>query len=158
MHIRPIKPADDAALKAVIQATIHEFHNDVPGSPYFDPHLGQLAELYADPATSAYWVVVDDDDQVLGGGGFGPYPYPDTVEVQKLYLTPAARGHGFGHKLVDMAAARAKELGLKQLYIETFHNYTAARGLYEHLGFKQIPAAPAGPAHPACDTFYLKQI
>lgn len=31
MHIRPVKPSDDQALKTAIQATIHEFHNDVPG-------------------------------------------------------------------------------------------------------------------------------
>lgn len=158
MHIRPVKPSDDQALKTAIQATIHEFHNDVPGSPFFDPHLTHMAETYADPSQGAYWVVVDANDQPLGGGGFGPYPYPDTVEVQKLYLLPAARGHGFGHQLVNLAEARAIELGVKQLYIETFHNYTSARGLYEHIGFKQIATAPAGPAHPACDTFYLKQI
>ncbi|GAX03436.1 GNAT family acetyltransferase [Secundilactobacillus pentosiphilus] len=158
MNIRPIEKKDNQPLKAIIQAAISEYGNNVPGSPYYDTVLDHLAEHYAHQDRAKYWVA-EVDGELVGGAGLGPFTYPETAEFQKLYLSPAARGHHIGHQLEIMAEKAARKYGYKKFYIETFQNYKAARGLYQHVGFKQLDK-PLGhePSHAACNAWYLKNL
>lgn len=158
MKIRPIEKRDNQPLKAIIQAAIREYGNNVPGSPYYDAVLDHLAEHYAQQDRAKYWVA-EVDGELVGGAGLGPFTYPNTAEFQKLYLSPAARGHHIGHQLEILAEKTAKEYGYEKFYIETFLNYKAARGLYQHVGFKQLDE-PLGdqPSHQACNAWYVKDL
>ncbi|GAW98308.1 GNAT family N-acetyltransferase [Secundilactobacillus mixtipabuli] len=158
MKIRPIEPKDDAQIKAIIQSAIREYGNDLPDSPYYDTVLDHLAEHYDHQDKAKYWVA-EVDGEIVGGGGLGPFSYPHTAEFQKLYLSPAARGHHIGHQLETLAEQTAKEYGYQKFYIETFLNYKAARGLYQHVGFTQLDK-PLGdkPSHKACTAWYVKDI
>lgn len=92
--IRPIQPKDDAQMKAILQACLEEADLAQPGTAYYDPQIGALAEYYAGLSHAGYFVAVaaDHDDLVLGGCGYGPVgPEAGICELQKLYLTPAAR-------------------------------------------------------------------
>lgn len=46
--IRPIQPKDDAQMKAILQACLEEADLAKPGTAYYDPQIGALAEYYAD--------------------------------------------------------------------------------------------------------------
>ncbi|GAX02083.1 GNAT family N-acetyltransferase [Secundilactobacillus silagei] len=157
MKIRPIEPKDNQPLKAIIQSAIREYGNNLPNSPYYDTVLDHLAEHYAAQDKAKYWVA-EVDGELVGGAGLGPFSYPKTAEFQKLYLSPKARGHHIGHQLEITAEKAAKEFGYEKFYIETFMNYTAARGLYKHVGFKQLDQPLAKPSHSACDAWYVKDI
>lgn len=155
MHLRQIKTADNSAVKNIIQSTLREFHDDLPGTAYYDPQLANLAEYYnGQPQKAAFWVVVEQK-QILGCGGFGPFS-DQVAELQKLYFLPAARGYGFGKEIMLRSLELAPQLGYQQLYIETFANLDQAIGLYQHLGFKPLTAPLNGSIHSACDRWFLK--
>ncbi|KAF3048403.1 hypothetical protein E8E12_011769 [Didymella heteroderae] len=61
-------------------------------------------------------------------------------ELKRLYLTPEARGHGVSKMLMDVAIARARELGYGELLLDTLKSMTEARRLYEKYGFAEVEA------------------
>jgi catechol 2,3-dioxygenase-like lactoylglutathione lyase family enzyme/GNAT superfamily N-acetyltransferase len=68
-------------------------------------------------------------------------------EIKRLYVRPAARGHGIGRALLRqlLAGARAEEFHTLQL--ETLDFMAEARALYRSLGFAEVPAC--GPSQAA---------
>lgn len=57
-------------------------------------------------------------------------------EVKSMFLRPAARGAGISKKLLAVVEAKAKELALSRLDLETGTDSHAARGLYESAGYR----------------------
>ena len=78
----------------------------------------------------------------LGGepvAACGVKPFkPGICELKRLYCRPSARGHGLGLKLSQAALQSAREMGYKQIYLDTDHGLTHANNIYECLGFKDI--------------------
>ncbi len=159
LNYRPITPADDAAVARIIRTNLEKMHLNIPGTVYFDPQLDHLSSFYTAPGTNrAYFVALDDAGQVVGGVGVGEFEgFPACGEMQKLYLSDAAKGKGWGKALVLLAEDWAKQAGYQQLYLETHSNLTTAMGLYAKLGFHEIPR-PDGVMHTTMDHFFLKQL
>jgi GNAT superfamily N-acetyltransferase len=61
---------------------------------------------------------------------------PDTCELKRLFTTPEARGLGAGRALMVAGMARAKELGYKEMLLDTLPLFKAARKLYDECGFE----------------------
>lgn len=58
--IRPITPADDATMAALIRRSLEDAGLARPGTAYCDPQLDRLAEYYAGlERPGAYWVAVE---------------------------------------------------------------------------------------------------
>lgn len=57
-------------------------------------------------------------------------------EVKSMFLRPAARGAGISKRLLAVVEAKAKELALTRLDLETGTDSQAARGLYEGAGYR----------------------
>jgi GNAT superfamily N-acetyltransferase len=55
--------------------------------------------------------------------------------LEDLYVVDEARGQGLGRALVDGAIARARERGCRRMELDTNEDNTAARALYEGVGF-----------------------
>ncbi len=159
MKMRSITPADDAALAQIIRTNLEKRHLNIPGTAYFDPQLDHLSSFYTAPgANRVYFVLADDAGRVLGGAGIGEFDgFPHWGEVQKLYLHEDARGKGWGRRLMRALEAWARQAGYRQLYLETHSNLKEAMGLYEALGFQEIPR-PENVCHTTMDHFYLKTI
>lgn len=157
--IRPITPADDAQIAQIIREDLRQFHLDIPGTAYFDPELDHLSLYYgAAPERRTYFIAADRDGQVLGGAGVAEFSgLPCCAELQKLYLSDAARGRGLGRRLMQAVQDHARSLGYQQLYLETHSDLKAAIGLYEKLGFRRIDRLPGSP-HSTMDRFYLKAL
>lgn len=159
--IREIQPKDDAQMKAILKFCLEEADLALPGTAYFDPQIGELAEYYARTAGSQYFVAVadDDDDQVLGGCGIGPVAdFADICELQKLYLTPSARGQGLSKRLLAQSIDAAKSFGYRRLYVVTDTKLPIANKLYQAQGFTRLPHALADDPHDGCDTWYIKDL
>jgi GNAT superfamily N-acetyltransferase len=60
-----------------------------------------------------------------------------TCELKRLYLTPASRGLGVSKLLMDVALPKARELGYKEMLLDTLRSMTPARKLYEGYGFEE---------------------
>lgn len=55
--------------------------------------------------------------------------------LEDLYVADDARRSGLGRALVEGAIERARERGCRRMELDTNENNTAARNLYEGLGF-----------------------
>ncbi len=156
--IRYIEPGDDEAMGTIARENLKAFGLDIPGTAYFDPEIMHLSEFYgAEPARRSYFVAVDADGALLGGGGLAEFePLEGTAELQKLYLSDDAKGHGLGTRLAALIEDRARELGYKRLYLETHSALKAAIRLYEKLGYERIE--PVSANHATMDHFYIKQL
>ena len=58
--------------------------------------------------------------------------------LEELYVVPDRRGEGHGRALMEVAMATARERGATTMELGTATNDTAARGLYESLGFTNL--------------------
>lgn len=156
--LRPLAPADDAALARVIRDTLTEFGAAKPGTVYFDPTTDQLSAVF-ERANSAYFVA-ELNGEVVGGGGIYPTAGlpPDTVELVKLYLRPAARGRGTGRQLIERCLAAARAGGYAQVYLETMAELTSAVPLYARLGFEYLPAPLGNSGHFGCPIWMRRAV
>jgi ribosomal protein S18 acetylase RimI-like enzyme len=65
--------------------------------------------------------------------------------LAELYVAPDRRGQGLGRALMEAAIATAREAGADHMDLGTSEDDTAARALYESLGFINREGGPDGP-------------
>jgi putative acetyltransferase len=156
--LRPIAPADDAAMAAVIRAVMPEFGACGDGFAINDPEVDWMSRAYAEPR-HAYFVL-ERDGRVLGGAGVAPLAGGDaeTCELRKMYFLPEARGTGAGAAMMARCLEAARGFGFRRCYLETLTGMDAAMRLYERSGFRRIPAPMGATGHGGCNTFYLLEL
>lgn len=106
----------------------------------FDDELAGLPGAYAPPGGLMLLALVDG--AVAGSGAFRPLPdadYPNACEMKRLFVRPAFRRFGLGRLLAQHLMDRATEAGYSSMLLDTLDDMEAARGLYESLGFVEVP-------------------
>ncbi|HDX8592033.1 TPA: bifunctional helix-turn-helix transcriptional regulator/GNAT family N-acetyltransferase [Aeromonas dhakensis] len=152
-RIRPITPADNPAIAAVVRAVSAEYGLTADkGYGVADPNLDFLHETYLGER-SRYWVIQGPDGTILGGGGIAPLAGEEgqVCELQKMYFMPSLRGLGLGRRLVLQALDEARALGYQRCYLETTAVLREATALYESLGFEHLPGPLGSTGHDACE-------
>lgn len=156
-EIKEITPLHNLAMAKIVRENLKNHGLDIPGTAYFDSSLDNLCDFYAQNDGRGYYVLTDENDNVLGGVGFAEFEgFDSCAEVQKLYLDDSVKGKGFGYKLMEFIEDKIKEAGYKQSYLETHSNLKVAIYLYEKIGYEKIER-PCDVAHGAMDRFYLKK-
>jgi putative acetyltransferase len=79
-------------------------------------------------------VIEDGQANLLGSVGLHPIN-KTTCELRKMYFIPSARGLGLGKYVLQRMIARARELGFKEIVLETSSKLIAANRLYTQFGF-----------------------
>ncbi|MHC2999211.1 GNAT family N-acetyltransferase [Microbacterium sp. HJ5] len=93
------------------------------------------------PPAGVFLVVDDDEGRPVGCGGIrliAHGAHGTRYEVKHLYLRPQTRGRGWGRLLLDGLEARARDLGARELVLDTHHSLEAAGVLYARSGFTTI--------------------
>lgn len=106
----------------------------------FEAELAALPGEYAPPGGTLLLALVDG--QVAGCGALralADVDYANACEMKRLYVRRAFRGFGLGRVLAQALLDRAVEAGYSNLLLDTLDDMEAARGLYESLGFEEIP-------------------
>ena len=62
-----------------------------------------------------------------------------------VVLSPEARGHGLGRRLVEGALARAREARYERIELTTFSELTAAARIYRAAGFVRVSSGERSP-------------
>jgi putative acetyltransferase len=154
LAIRPIEPADDGAVAAIIRTVMPEFGAEGPGFAILDPEVDHMSAAYAQPR--AVYFVIADGDRLVGGGGVAHLDGGDerTCELRKMYFLPEARGRGAGQALLARCLDAARGFGYATCYLETLARMDAARKLYARFGFQPLCAPMGCTGHFGCDSYY----
>ncbi len=158
--IRPLQPQDNAQIAKIIRDVSMEFGLAAEsGFAVGDSILDHLYDVYQQP-NSAYWVIVDEQDQVYGGGGIAPLQGDHNIlEIQKMYFLPAIRRYGFAKQILNLAFDFARQHKFERIYIETTKNLWQAVKLYENLGFEHLDRPEGDTGHSqACEIWMLKNL
>ena len=158
MHYRIIEPKDNLIIANIIRDNLKANKLDMPGTVYFDENLNNLSDFYLASPQRAYFIALDDNDNIIGGIGLAELGFmDDTAELQKLYLTDAAKGQGLSYELIELVEETALNKGYKRIYLETHTNLKTAIHLYEKCGYKLIEK-PKEVVHSSMNRFYLKEL
>ena len=158
IRIRNILPADNNALAKVIRDTMAEFGVNRPNTVYDDPTTDHLYELFQ--KKGAMYNIAEIDGVIAGGAGVYPTDgLPEaTCELVKMYLKPEARGQGLGRLLIEKCISQAKELGYKNIYLESMPELKKALSVYAKFGFEYLKGPMGNSGHSGCELWMLKKI
>jgi putative acetyltransferase len=67
----------------------------------------------------------------------------ETLELAKMAVSPAARGRGYGDRLVKAVIDFARQSGARTLMLVSNTRLAAAIALYRKHGFRDVPLDPA---------------
>jgi putative acetyltransferase len=157
--IRPILPSDDPVIAGIIRRSLEEFGANRLGTVYYDAATDHLHALFGETPGSAYFIA-QKEEEVLGGAGIFPTAGlgPGTCELVKMYLKKEARGLGLGKHLIEHCLQIAKNMGYRQVYLETMPELQKAVSIYEKFGFHPLPAPMGNSGHTGCGIWMLKTL
>ncbi|NAS30903.1 GNAT family N-acetyltransferase [Flavobacteriaceae bacterium R38] len=156
--IRDIQPGDNALIAKIIKGVLDDFGVPKTRSAYADKSLNNMYEAYNIP--NAHYYVAELNGVVLGGGGIAQLEnYSGNVcELQKMYLSPQARGKGVGSLLLKACLEKAKSFGYEQCYLETMPDMKIAQKIYLKYGFNYIENAMGDTGHYVCPVWMIKDL
>jgi ribosomal protein S18 acetylase RimI-like enzyme len=150
VHIREAEAAELDQIEALVHEAYLEF------KPVFPENIWQawMASIrHAIHSTEGLLLVAEWRGVLQGVVKFYPdarqssqghWP-PGAAAMRILAVRPQARGRGYGTRLTRECLRRARELGLKVIYLYTGTFMTAARRLYEEQGFTRAPEFDGDP-------------
>lgn len=106
----------------------------------FEEELAALPGDYASPQGGLLLAFVDGE--LAGCGAFRPLldvDYANACEMKRLYVRRAFRRFGLGRLLAQALIDGAMQAGYSAMLLDTLDDMEAARGLYETLGFVEVP-------------------
>ena len=77
----------------------------------------------------------------------------ERCELKRLYVRPAFRGRGLGRALTEMIVAAAREIGYREMLLDTLPFLQSAQRLYRSVGFREIEKYNDSPMD---DATYMK--
>jgi putative acetyltransferase len=158
IRYRQIGEKDNRELAALIRTVFREFRIDIPGTVYFDPTTDSLYELFR-ASGSVYWIA-EEGGKMIGGCGIYPTAgLPEgCAELVKFYLLAPWRGKGIGRTLMEKCFESARQMGYRQLYLESLPELSKAVSMYIKSGFEHIPHSLGNSGHFGCNIWMLKDL
>ncbi|MHC4599779.1 MAG: GNAT family N-acetyltransferase [Planctomycetota bacterium] len=102
-----------------------------------DRDLNDIAKSYLE-AGGTFRIVESKRGNIVGC--YGLYPKSrTTVELRKMYLNDYYHGHSIGNRMMEEALETARDLGFKEMVLETNSALPVATKLYEKFGFQPCP-------------------
>ena len=149
-HIRSFTPAEAAAFRALRLEALR-LHPEAFGTAIEEAEPRDVAEFAAGlpkhPPDAVFAAFLGDDPAPRGMVGFFVQPGRKMAHkgtIWGVYVRASARGQGLGRRLLDHAIAEARGAGLEILQLTVSDAASAARALYESLGFVAYGVARRG--------------
>ncbi len=138
-----LQPVDTPELLAATRELFREYAQQLGIDLCFQNFEAELAELpgvYVPPQGGLLLAFVDGE--LAGCGAFRPLTdvdYANACEMKRLYVRRAFRRFGLGRQMAQALIDCATESGYSCMLLDTLDDMEAARGLYETLGFIEVP-------------------
>ena len=139
---RPYGHPDVVALTRDVQAHYSRLYG---GSG--DESLVEVADFQA---PTGHFVVgyLDGVPVAMGGwrrlGDRPGLPSPNTAEIKRMYVAPAAQGRGLSRVVLAELETSARAAGIDWLVLETGQPQTSAIALYRSAGYTEVDGKPYG--------------
>jgi ribosomal protein S18 acetylase RimI-like enzyme len=149
--IQEARPEDIEAIEAVVQTAYREFQPLFPEKVWL-AWMDNISKVIHGE-TGILLVAADSQGNIHGAVKFYPdaaqaalgvWP-PGAASMRILAVHPDSRGRGLGRLLVQECLRRAREMAVPEIYLYTGPFMTAARRLYEQLGFTRAPEFDKNP-------------
>lgn len=145
VQIREARPAELERVTELTLAAFREYH--VLLTPRFVDRFQADIRNLERRAVQGSLLVADLGGRLAGtvtlladGSDYGVAGWPAAWPVVRLLaVDPAQRGHGVGRLLAEACVARARGLGAAVVGLHTAPFMSAARAMYEGLGFERAP-------------------
>ncbi|HQU82100.1 MAG TPA: GNAT family N-acetyltransferase [Pyrinomonadaceae bacterium] len=151
ISVRSANNADCENIQTLVFSILEEYglKPDLAGT---DQDIADVEKHYIERG-GVFELIENSAGELVGTVGLYPMS-EETVELRKMYFTPAMRGKGFGKQTLRRMVETAKTLGFKKIHLETASVLKEAIGLYEKFGF-----TPTCEKHtPRCDRAYFMDI
>jgi ribosomal protein S18 acetylase RimI-like enzyme len=146
VEIRDALPEDFDEAGRVTAEAYREFVRS--GETAWEEYLTHIADV-AERATRTRILVALEDNRILGSAtleldgrvepGGDPPLAPGEAHIRMLGVAAGARGRGIATALMAACERRAREAGRTRMTLHTTHRMTAARAMYETLGYTRLP-------------------
>lgn len=135
LAIRPANSADQESVLALLR-----IYCDEANTPLSDQHL--LAGLVPLLKENQHGVVlVAEEEKIIGYSiltwGWGIESGGMEALVDEMLIHPSRRGEGIGEMLLQATLERAKQAGVKVVFLETEKDNPRSRKLYSKVGFEE---------------------
>ena len=143
--IRTVTPEDALALRDIyapyVEKTAITFEYDPPTVEEFRRRITGTLRRYP-------YLCLEEEGTVLGYAYASPFrtraAYRWTAEIS-IYLVPAARGRGYGRRLLEALEEKCRAMGLQVLYAcvtlpageDPYVDFESA-GFHAHMGYERI--------------------
>jgi Acetyltransferases len=118
----------------------------------FEAEMDTLPGPYAPPDGAI--LLAEADGEPVGVVAVQPLDDEGTCEMKRLYVMPEYRNRGVGRALASAIVEEARELGYDVMRLDTVASMTAARRLYQSLGFEERDAYYHNPL---ADVVYMER-
>lgn len=117
----------------------------------YDKELENPASKYGMPEGRLYLAYVGEE--LAGCVGLKKLDENDQCELKRMYVRPKFRGRQMGEKLLDVILQDARDIGYKEMYLDTLPFLKSAIKMYHRRGFYEIPSYNDSPLD---TTIYMK--
>ena len=140
LELRP-EPSDSPASRALWDQYMALVASRLPG---FRPTETIFAtpDAFRGPGTA--WVVGYAEGIAVCCGGLRPLAEDGVGEIKRMFVSGAARGHGYGRALLVALEHLAAEAGYTRVRLFTTEVLVEARALYDSAGYRVAGTVPDG--------------
>ncbi|HWF73778.1 MAG TPA: GNAT family N-acetyltransferase [Solirubrobacteraceae bacterium] len=144
--VRQADSADAEAIGQLLHDFNTEYHEPTPGPEVL---AERVRDLLAGDEITVLLTPLSGDPFGVAVLRFRPSLWSDALEcyLAELYVRPERRRHGLGRALMEAAIDVARERGADYMELGTGEDDTAARALYESLGFSHRGGKAEGPVN-----------
>lgn len=143
VNIRPATVADAGDVACLLHDFNTEFGDPSPGVEI----LAKRAAAFIEEGKLTF-LLAGEGPAGIAQMRFLPSIWSGELDayLEELYVVPAQRGQGIGRALLESAMATAREAGATHMDLNTGETDTAARALYQSVGFSNREGSEDGPS------------
>ncbi len=147
MQIRRYQSEDIEAVKKLHYAGLRQIGINRVYNPDYDYDFDNLEETYVNNKGD-FLVGLDNEDIVVAGAIRKKTRYK--AEIKRIRVREDYQRQGYGGIILLKLIERARELGYKELYLDTLASNVPAQRLFQKYGFIETRRAKAGPYDLIC--------
>jgi len=135
--IRPFRSADQDAVRRLILTGLAERWGRMDETK--NPDLRDMQQTYV---AAGHAVLVAEADERIVGTGTLVFETASRGRIVRMSVDAGLRRTGLGRRLMAALLDGARERGLREVVVETTHDWHSAVALYESCGFAEYNRDP----------------